>query len=44
MNTCESPFFALIFNYMILLAIKKKKKGKRFVVRRMKICLPFHNM
>ena len=27
MNTCESPFFALIFNYMILLAIKKKKKA-----------------
>ena len=43
MNTCESPFFAFIFKYIILLAIKKKK-SKRFVVQRMKICLPFYNM
>ena len=27
MNTCESPFFAFIFKYIILLAIKKKKKA-----------------
>ena len=42
MNTCKSPFFAFIFNYMILLAIKKKGGANVLLSKERKSV--FHNV